>query len=75
MPYRIASAPYVSMMSSGSTPFPFDFDIVSPNPSSTFGWTYTCLKGMSPTLNNPVITIRATQRVMMSRLVTSVLVG
>ncbi len=29
--------PYLSMRSIGSTPFPFDFDIVCPNPSRIFG--------------------------------------
>ena len=36
-PNRSASAPYNSMMSSGSTPLPFDLLIPSPKPSMIFG--------------------------------------
>ena len=36
---------------------------------------YTWWNGTSPRLYSPVITMRATQSVMMSRLVTSTLVG
>ena len=63
------------MMSSGSTPLPLLLDIVSPKPSSSFGVMYTSRNGTSPQLYRPAITMRATHSVMMSRLVTSVLVG
>jgi len=75
IPKRKASVPYRSMTSSGSMPLPFIFDIVSPKPSRIFGWMYTWWNGIWPTLYRPVITMRATHSVMMSRLVTSVFVG
>ena len=56
-------------------PLPLILVIVSPKPSSIFGWMYTWWNGTSPRLYSPVSTIRATQSVMMSRLVTSTLVG
>ena len=54
---------------------PFDLDIVSPYPSRILGWMKTSRNGTSPMLFRPVNTMRATQSVMMSRLVISTLVG
>ena len=62
-------------MSTGSMPLPADFDIRWPLPSWITGWMKTSRNGTSPMLNWPKITIRATQRVMMSRAVDRTLVG
>ena len=49
-PYRVASAPYCSMTSSGSIPVPRLFDILRPSGASTSEWMITSWNGMAPEL-------------------------
>src|SRR5438309_2280634 len=60
-----------SMRSSGSSVLPFDFDIFSPSASRTMALMYTCLKGSLWVKCSDIITMRATQKKMMSKPVTS----
>ena len=62
-------------MSSGSTPLPFDFDMRFPMPSKIVTWIMTSLKGTLFVLKCAVMTILATQRLMMSRFVIRTLLG
>ena len=50
---------------------PSDFDMRLPSAASTVGWITTSWKGSWPVKAMPIITIRATQRLMMSRAVKS----
>ena len=59
------------MRSSGSSVLPFDFDIFSPSASRTMALMYTCLKGSLWVKCSDIITMRATQKKMMSKPVTS----
>ena len=72
---RNASAPYSSMTSRGSMTLPFDFDIFCPRSSRTSAWMYTVGNGTSFIKCRPIIIMRATQKKMMSKPVTSTLVG
>ena len=72
---RKASAPYLSMTSTGSTPFPSDFDIFLPWASLTRPWKNTVSKGISPVCSMPEKIILATQKKIMSQPVTRVFVG
>jgi hypothetical protein len=72
---RSASVPYKWMMSSGSTPLPVRFAHPLAEPSWMTGWMWTWLNGTRPWKYSPVMTMRATQSVMMSRLVTSTVGG
>ena len=68
--YRIASAPWLAMMSNGSTPFPMLLDIFRPCPSITSAWMNTSVNGRSPSRKYRLnITIRDTHSVMISRAV------
>ncbi len=70
-----------SMMSKGSSTLPLDLDIFWPSASRTKPWTYTVLNGICGepsgclTKCMVIITIRATQKKMMSKPVTKTLVG
>ena len=72
---RRASAPYSSIMASGSMTLPFDLDIFWPRSSRTRPWMHTVRNGTSPMKCRPIIIIRATQKKMMSNPVTSTSVG
>ena len=72
---RMASAPYLSMRPKGSMTLPLDLDIFAPEASRTRALMKTRLNGASPVKCRPIIIIRATQKKMMSKLVTRVLVG
>ena len=72
---RSASAPYWSMISSGSMPLPKDLDILRPCASRTRPWMSTVSKGALSVYVSPEKIMRLTQNVMMSYPVTSVLVG
>jgi hypothetical protein len=74
-PKRSASAPWASISSSGSTPVPSDLLIRRPSGACTTEWMYTSENGTSPMYSRPIITMRATQRKMMSRAVESTWVG
>jgi hypothetical protein len=60
-----------SMMSSGSRMLPFDFDIFWPSASRTRPVMYTSRKGTLSVKCRVIITMRATQKKMMSKPVTS----
>ena len=47
---RMASVPWDSMMSSGSTPLPRDLDILRPSPSWIMAWMKTSLNGSCPSV-------------------------
>ncbi len=72
---RMASAPWLSMMSSGSMPLPRLLDILRPSPSWIIAWMNTSRNGMSPAQYWPIITMRETHSVMISRAVQSTLPG
>ena len=59
----------------GSTTLPLVLDILAPCSSSTRLWISTVLNGTSPRKWMPIIIMRATQKKMMSKPVTSTLVG
>ena len=61
-----ASAPYWSMISSGSMPLPKDLDILRPCASLTKPCTYTWWNGHSSIASKPENTILTTQKKMMS---------
>ncbi len=63
---RRASAPYLSMTCTGSTPLPRDLDILRPWESRTRPWNSTVSKGISPICSMPENIMRATQKKMMS---------
>ena len=72
---RTASAPYRSTISSGSTTFPFDLLIRDPSAAWMMLVIITWLNGFFWVNFRPVMIMRATQRKMMSRPVTSTSVG
>ncbi len=63
---RRASAPYFSVISSGSMPLPKDLDILRPLSSRTRPWMSTVWKGGCLVCSQPEKIIRATQKKMMS---------
>ncbi len=56
-------------------PVPSDFDIRRPSAACTTEWMTTSKKGCSPRNSFPIIIMRATQRLMISRAVQSTLPG
>ena len=64
-----------SMMSIGSRMLPFDFDIFWPSLSRTRPVMYTSRNGTCPVRRSVTMIIRATQKKMMSKPVTSTLDG
>ena len=64
-----------SMTWRGSMTLPRDLDILRPCASRTMAWRYTCLKGTLPVSFMPIMTMRATQKNMMSWPVSSSAVG
>jgi hypothetical protein len=73
---RTESAPCVSISSSGSSTLPLDLLILAPLASRTRPWITTWRNGTSPSMKcSPIIIIRATQKKMMSKPVTSTSVG
>ncbi len=70
-----ASSPMPSMRSIGSSTLPLDLLIFWPSASRIRPWTYTSRKGILPVRWVVIITIRATQKKMMSKPVTSTLEG
>ena len=70
-----ASAPYWSIISIGSIPFPNDFDIFLPWESLTIPCTTTSLNGFLSVNSNPCVIILDTQNVMISYPVTNTFVG
>ena len=75
IPKRVPSAPYSAIRSIGSIALPSDLLILRPCMSKTSGVTNTSANGMPPAKCMPSITIRATHRKMMSRLVTITWLG
>ena len=63
---RSASAPYWSMISSGSTPLPSDLLILRPCASRTRPCISATLNGHLPVCSRPENTMRASQKKMMS---------
>ena len=63
---RSASAPYWSMISSGSMPLPSDLLILRPCASRRRPWIYTVSNGVSPMCSTPEKIMRATQKKMIS---------
>ena len=63
---RTASAPYCSIMSSGSMPLPSDFDIQRPCLSLIMPVMNTSRKGATPVKCTPAMIIRAIQKKRMS---------
>ena len=63
------------MSSDGSMPVPSDFDMRRPSGAWMTEWMFTSVNGISPVSSMPNITIRATQRKMMSRAVERTSVG
>ena len=61
--------PYFVIRSRGSTPVPRDFDIRLPSAAWTWQWMTTSANGTSPMNSRPVMIIRLTQRLMISRAV------
>ena len=74
-PYRVASAPWASIISSGSTPVPRLFDIRRPSAASTVEWMITSVNGTSPISSRPAQIIRFSQSRMISRAVELTLPG
>ncbi len=70
-----ASTSTPSIRSSGSSTFPFDFDIFWPSSSRTIALMYTSRNGMRPVNQVVVMIMRATQKKMMSKPVTSTFDG
>ena len=70
-----ASSAMPSTMSSGSMTLPLDLDIFSPCSSRMRPVMYTSRNGTSPMNFRPIIIMRATQKKMMSKPVTSTLPG
>ena len=71
----MASAPCSSTSSSGSIPVPSDFDMRRPSGAWMVEWMSTSENGISPMNSIPIISMRATQRLMMSRSVERTLPG
>ncbi len=63
---RMASAPYLSMTSRGSMPFPELLDIFRPRASLTMPWITTVWKGSRPVNSREEKIILATQKKIMS---------
>ena len=63
---RSASAPYLSMISSGSMPLPSDLDIFLPCASRTRPWISTVSNGILPVYSSEEKIILETQKVMIS---------
>ena len=74
-PYRVASAPWASIISSGSTPVPRLFDIRRPSAASTVEWMITSVNGTSPISSSPAQIIRFSHSRMISRAVELTLPG
>ena len=72
---RSTSAPYLSITSSGSIPFPRDLLIFLPCESLTKPWIYTWWKGGLPICSIPENTILATQKKIISKPVTKTSFG
>src|SRR4030095_1664318 len=72
---RKASVPYLPMIATGATTLPSDLDIFCPSASRTRAWMYTWRKGSVFMRCRPSIAMRATQKKMMSKPVTSTEVG
>ena len=72
---RSASVPYFVIRSRGSTPVPRDFDIRLPSAAWTWQWMTTSEKGTSSMKSMPVMIMRLTQRLMISRAVQLTSVG
>ena len=70
-----SSSEMPSMRSSGSSTFPLDLLIFCPSASRIRPCTYTSRNGTLPVKCSDIITIRATQKKMMSKPVTSTEVG
>ena len=70
-----ASRSMPSMRSSGSSTLPLDLDIFCPSESRIRPCTYTSRNGTSPMKCRPSMIMRATQKKMMSKPVTSTDVG
>ena len=70
-----ASAPYCSITSSGSTPFPSVFDIFLPWLSLIIPCIKTSLNGSTFVNSNPCVIILETQNVIISNPVTNTFVG
>ena len=69
------SAPYFSITSSGSTPFPNVFDIFLPWLSRIIPCINTSLNGSMPVNSSPCVIILDTQNVIISNPVTNTFVG
>ena len=63
------------MMSRGSTALPLDLDIRVPSRAMIVEVMITSSNGLAPVKRRPVMIIRATQRLMISRAVTRTWVG
>ena len=63
---RRASAPYMSISSSGSITLPLDLLILTPSGSRISPCRYTVSKGISEVFLRPIIIMRATQKNRMS---------
>ena len=72
---RVASTPYLSNISNGSTPLPFIFDMRCPCLSKIVPVMKTSANAFCPMNFMPVIIMRETHKKMMSRAVTSTEVG
>ncbi len=72
---RSASWEMPSITSSGSIVLPFDFDIFWPSASRTIALMYTSRKALTPANCRVVMIMRATQKKMMSKPVTSTVEG
>ena len=72
---RSASAPYRPMMTRGSSTLPLDLLIRMPSGVCTTQWMATSANGTLPMNSMPVMIIRLTQRLMISRAVELRLVG
>src|SRR3989304_4693250 len=66
-----SSMPMPSIRSMGSSTLPLDLDIFWPSASRIRPCTYTSLNGILPVMCLVIITMRATQKKMMSKPVTS----
>jgi hypothetical protein len=66
-----SSMPMPSIKSIGSSTLPLDLDIFWPSASRIRPCTYTSLNGISPVMCLVIMTMRATQKKMMSKPVTS----
>ncbi len=69
--FTSSSMPIPSIRSIGSSTLPLDLDIFCPSASRISPCTYTSLNGILPVMCLVIITMRATQKKMMSKPVTS----